>query len=233
MINFAICDDDIKYIEQVSNIIEKSIINTDFTIRTYTSGNSILEDDFSIDVLFIDIEMPGKNGIDTVKELQKKNSSLIVFFQTSYNNYITDIFRVGTFQYIQKPIDEENLKIDLKRAIDLYFQNHYKLSFKSENKLYILDIDDILYLEVIVKDVFIHTKNATYKTIGRLYEYEQILIKYGFIKSHKSYLVNVKYIYEIDCNMIKFNDKSDNIPISRKYKEEVIKSLNKYLLKLY
>lgn len=233
MINFAICDDDIKYIEQVSNIIEKSNINTEYTIRTYTSGNSILDDDYSIDILFIDIEMPGKNGIDTVRELQKRNSSLIVFFQTSYNNYITDIFRVGTFQYIQKPINEENLKIDLKRAIDLYFQNHYKLSIKSENKLYKLDINDILYLEVIVKDIFIHTKNATYKTIGRLYEYEQTLIKYGFIKSHKSYLVNIKYIYEINNNMIKFNDKSDNIPISRKYKEEVIKSLNKYLLKLH
>lgn len=233
MINFAICDDDIKYIDQVSNIIEKSNINTEYTIRTYTSGNSILDDDYSIDILFIDIEMPGKNGIDTVKELQKKNSSLIVFFQTSYSNYIIDIFRVGTFQYIQKPIDEGNLKIDLKRAIVLYFQNHYKLSFKSENKLYILDINDILYLEVIVKDIFIHTKNTTYKTTGRLYEYEQALKKYGFIKSHKSYLVNIKYIHEINNNMIKFNDKSDNIPISRKYKEEVIKSLNKYLLKLY
>lgn len=75
MINFAICDDDIKYIEQVSNIIEKSNINTEYTIRTYTSGNSILDDDYSIDILFIDIEMPGKNGIDTVRELQKRNSS--------------------------------------------------------------------------------------------------------------------------------------------------------------
>lgn len=81
MINFAICDDDIKYIDQVSNIIEKSNINTEYTIRTYTSGNSILDDDYSIDILFMDIEMPGKNGIDTVKELQKKNSSLIVFFK--------------------------------------------------------------------------------------------------------------------------------------------------------
>ena len=97
--------------------------------------------------------MPGLNGIETIRKLRVINPSIIVFILTNYTNYMTDVFRVGTFQFLKKPLRVDDLKYDLLRAVELYKHEHYKIKIKENDNIRLIDISKIRYLEVYQKEL--------------------------------------------------------------------------------
>ena len=77
------------------------------TLLSFFDAEKLLNFTEKPDILFLDIEMNGINGIETGKIIKQKNPNCIIFFVTSHNNYITDIFRLDSFQFLQKPINHE------------------------------------------------------------------------------------------------------------------------------
>lgn len=102
MLNIAICDDEIDYVNSTADAVMKILSDYEVDISTYTSGIDLINNSTKrIDILFIDIEMPSLNGIETIRKLRVINPSIIVFILTNYTNYMTDVFRVGTFQFLK------------------------------------------------------------------------------------------------------------------------------------
>ena len=139
MLNIAICDDEIDYVNSTADAVMKILSDYEVDISTYTSGIDLINNSTKrIDILFIDIEMPGLNGIETIRKLRVINPSIIVFILTNYTNYMTDVFRVGTFQFLKKPLRVDDLKYDLLRAVELYKHEHYKIKIKENDNIGLL-----------------------------------------------------------------------------------------------
>ena len=230
MLNIAICDDEEKYVLQTKEAVINILKDFEFVISTYTSGLDIISDSKRIDILFIDIEMPGLNGIETIKKLREINPSIIVFILTNYTNYMTDVFRVGTFQFLKKPLNEDDLKYDLLRAIDVYKREHFQIKIKENDNIRVIDISKIRYLEVYQKELKFRLLKEEVITRGRMSEYGELLQMYGFAKTHKSFLINMAYIKRIGQNEIELEGVVEKIPLSRNYKEALLSSFNKYLM---
>lgn len=117
----AICDDERKICQLLQNKIEKYYFSQDlpFNIYIYEDGNSLLESNLNkIDVLFLDIDMPGKNGMEIAHELRNYNKDLLIVFLTAYSEYVFESFKVDTFRYLLKPLDDQELVEVLDAALD-------------------------------------------------------------------------------------------------------------------
>lgn len=231
MLNIAICDDEIDYVNSTADAVMKILSDYEVDISTYTSGIDLINNSTKrIDILFIDIEMPGLNGIETIRKLRVINPSIIVFILTNYTNYMTDVFRVGTFQFLKKPLRVDDLKYDLLRAVVLYKHEHYKIKIKENDNIRLIDISKIRYLEVYQKELKFRLLKEEIIIRGKIAEYEEILQMYGFAKNHKSFLINMAYIKRIGQNELELEGVNELIPLSRNYKDTLLSAFNKYLM---
>ena len=130
-----ICDDDVLIIEQ----LQKYIINFFENIGVkcpelvcFSDGESLLSDKGEKDILFLDIEMPGMNGIYVGNELKRANNNIIIFIVTSYSEYLDEAMRFHVFRYLSKPFDKQRFFRNMKEAVDLYNTITVKIPFPAK-----------------------------------------------------------------------------------------------------
>ncbi len=228
MISIAVIDDEQSCIDEVVKLLQKYFPqDLEFEIFQFLSGTDFLLNEKGYDIIFMDIEMEKISGVTTIQKFKIDYPNAIVFFVTSHNNYIAEIFRLGTFQFLQKPINEEDFKIDINRAVKLYKENHHKIEIKENGAIIELNIMDILYIEVYQKKIKIHTEKKKFEHNGSIYYYENKLSGYGFAKSHKSYLINMQKIQSIKRDKVTLNN-LEEVPLSRNYKQIFLNNYNKY-----
>lgn len=231
MLNIAICDDEECYLNELSILInENTLSDVQYTLNTYKSGEELLKgiEKDKVDILFLDIEMNGINGIETGKIIKQNNPNCIIFFVTSHNNYITDIFRLDSFQFLQKPINKEDFKYDYDRAITKYKNDHIYLEVKVNGRTRNILLGEIKFIEVASREIKIHLKNEVVIHNGKFSLYEEKLKAFNFSKTHKSYLVNLTQIEAIENDRVYLRGIGDYIPISRNYKNDFLNEYHKY-----
>lgn len=179
-----------------------------------------------IDLLFIDIQMPDLSGLDLVHKLQYKPA---VIFTTAYDQYALEGFKADAIDYLLKPVDyPEFLKAAEKarkwiaardKVISVKSDKEF-LFIKSEYKIIRIDLKTIKYIEGMSEYVRIHRENAkSVMTLMSLKSLEDQLPEDQFMRIHKSYIVNLKKISEIESNIIVCVD-GFTIPVSRLYKDK-------------
>lgn len=197
----AICDDENIFTEQLYNLIigylkNKGITNSEINI--YHSGDELLNDTAKIDLVFLDIEMPGVDGIYTGRELYKKNKNVIVIIITSFSEYLDDAMRFNVFRYLNKPVDKARLFRNLDDAIHVYNHRSKELIFEINNTNYLLTTNEIIMVETCDR----RTKIIT--TLGELISTDSIQIwseklNYPcFYQPHRSCIINFDYV--CSCN---------------------------------
>lgn len=229
MINIAVCDDEKSYLKKIKNLIITTLTDSVvYKIDLYISGEDLLEHKGVIDILFLDIEMPGISGIEAGKIIKQQNPNCIFFFITSHNNYLTEIFRLDSFQFLKKPINESDFKFDLNRAISKYKNEHIYIEISNNGIINNILIKDIKYIEIITRQIIIHLTDKTIIHTGKFSDYEEKLISYNFIKTHKSYIVNLNYIETILKDRVIISGVDECIPISRYNKKNFLKKYHEY-----
>ena len=179
----------------------------------------------SIDLMFLDIQMPDLTGIDFLKSLKKKP---VVIFTTAYPEYALDGYSLGVIDYLLKPISFERFFQSVNKAIDQINllkrkQNDEKATFimiKSEHRIHKVNFENILYIEGLKEYVTFHLKEGkriiTLKSLKSLEE----LLPNNFMRIHRSYIVNKNEVISLYRNMIEIGDKK--IDIGKTFKEKVI-----------
>ena len=145
-----ICDDDLSITQSLSQIIKtyfnkKKVNNLD--IVTFNDGDSLLSDKSQKDIVFLDVEMPGFDGIYVGNELKKQNESVIIFIVTSYLEYLDAAMRFHVFRYLSKPIDKQRLFQNLDDALELYYSINQKIAVETKYGVTSVLTCDIVYVE--------------------------------------------------------------------------------------
>lgn len=118
-----ICDDEPLMIEKLQRYLQLYFDSNHLKspqFISYTSGESLLSDPYIKDIVFLDIEMSGMNGIYVGKELKKQNKNCIIFVVTSYSEYLDEAMRFHVFRYLSKPLDKQRLYRNFHDALVYY-----------------------------------------------------------------------------------------------------------------
>jgi len=196
-----------------------------------------LLENFPVDLMFVDINMPDLSGMEFVKTLE--NPPKIVFV-TAYSEYAVEGFRVDAADYLLKPISygdflkSANKVKSLFDAINLKAEkvnsNEDFLFIKSEYKILRINFDDIKYIEGMSEYIRIHLTNARpVMTLLSMKAIDEILPSGRFMRVHRSYIVNLSKISVIERNRIVFDGKV-YIPVSDQYKSSFQKYIDKSFL---
>jgi DNA-binding LytR/AlgR family response regulator len=177
--------------------------------------------DNETDVIFLDIQMPKVSGLEL---LQKLNVESLVILTTAFPQYALEGYELDIIDYLLKAKDYYQMKYMSTGSI-----NQSYIFIKSEKRIEKIELNDILYAESVGNYVSIYTENKKLLAYLTMKSLESQLPLNGFIKIHQSYLVNCSKIDAIEGNEIKVGSKS--LPISRNYKDQVMKIVNQRLLK--
>lgn len=207
----------------------------------------------SFELVFLDIQIPGKSGIEIARILSKRPNAPYIIFTTAYDEYAVEAFRLAAIDYLLKPISDQQLEESLKRAkneiinsnnfkqrLTNLFQNLNDSKPKQElNKIAVmakdyylmLDFKDIYYFSTKEKRVWAHCYQKSYRTQFQLKELEKVLSN-QFFRIHKSYIVNLKHIKAVipwfkGKYQVLMEDCSEHkIPVSRSKVDQINKLLN-------
>ena len=225
----AVCDDEKEVRELLAEKIRR--IYPDADIVFYQSGRELLEGKGKPDILFLDIQMPGKNGMEAAREFRKKNKKTALIFVTAIEEYVFQAFDVGAFHYLVKPFTDEKFASVLKSAVDWYKEQereHFAGNQKAEEKSILVKagsvhtkvmINDIVYAEVFNRKITIHTMERDIEYYGKMSELEKQTGE-DFFRSHRAYLVHFKYIVRYNSSTI-YLEKGTALMSKVKYKEFV------------
>jgi len=196
-------------------------------------------------IIFLDIRMPHVSGFEVLESIPNKNFKII--FTTAYDEYAIKAIRFSAFDYLLKPIDVEELifaidrivrhdETEMERGLLINVMYNLKTRSNSEFRLalptregvHYLYPQDIIRCEALGNYTRFHTSDSRLFLISRtLREYDELLSPYGFIRTHKTHLVNKTYISFIDHDGFIILRDATRIEVSRRRKEEVMAMLKK------
>lgn len=199
MYRIVICEDDITQIAFLRECILKSLegISSQIELFEFNSGEELLETNLEgIDIFFLDIKMLQLTGMDVAKIIRETNDTSEIIFITSIVDYIQEGYKVRAYRYLLKPIDFGDLNESILSCIsDIIKKRENFMLIENKGIINKILINSIMYIEVRKKVLTIHTKNDTYYTKNSMDKIELELEKYNFFRCHKSYLINLEYIY--------------------------------------
>ena len=209
IMRIAICDDDILIIEQLKCYIKTFFESKNIKcpeIISFSSGESLLADKEDKDILFLDIEMSGINGIYVGNELKKANDRIIIFIVTSYPEYLDEAMRFHVFRYLSKPLDKLRFFRNMKDAVDLYNTITVKVPIETKQGIHTLLASSIIMVEAQGRSVIVHTTLHDFESVHNMQYWLELLPKNCFFQTHRSFIVNFEHISDFDHSLVHLVD---------------------------
>lgn len=219
MIRIAICDDEKifidSYIKLINNI--KKEYKYDIEIYTFESGEDLIKytviNEIIFDLVFLDIIMEGLSGVETAKKLKQMHQAIQIVFLTSSKEYALDGYEIRVFNYIIKNSDQSEFKI-YEAIKHCYSKSNEYIIIKNRSSIEKIEISKIVYIESDKRKIIVNTVDSKYEIYEKLDNMYEKLEKFDFVKTHRSYIVNIHYIKKIDTKVI-ITTKGDTILLSR------------------
>ena len=228
MIKIAICDDNLITLNHTKKIIE-NYKEKDFEINTYKSGEELIESNKRFNIIFLDIDMDGIDGIETAKRIRVYDKQVKIIYVTNYTDYTSSAFSVHAFAYLVKPVKEKDLNEQLNEVLSYMKEEKEELmEFVTNEGLIRVDLNKIYYFEYQSRKVLMKTNDKTYILKERISDVSTKMKEYGFEMPHKSFVVNLYNVKSVKGYDIYIMDESI-IPLSQKKSSEFRNALNIYL----
>lgn len=219
----AICDDEKIQLSITKTSVENAYNSLDLIVDTYTSGVDLLSavDAANYDLIILDIEMPGLNGIETAKKLRKIEDKTAIVFLTSHVEYALEGYEVNALRYLTKPANTEKLSEIITYLLEQKKKDKRILLRNSED-VEMVCVADIYYMEAQDQMIRVVTDKGEYRNRYNLGDYETELSAYGFFRIHRGYLINLGHVLRLAGRELVMEDGA-SLPISRT-KEAALKN---------
>lgn len=228
MQQIGICDDEKTILEEISEKLE-SLCHFEYEIKKYEDGESLLADSRRqlFDVLFLDIDMPGLNGMELAERIREDNQYVKIIFVTNKDNLVYKTLKYAPFRYIRKSHLDEEFPETAEALQKALTESNITMVFSAKDREICKKLRDVIYVEVLNHTMTVHVHDGDFQTTRTLDSFEKETAHLGFIRVHNSYLVNYRYISEIKGLNAVLNT-GNSIPISRKRIKDVKLQLQKF-----
>ncbi len=197
MISVLICDDDRTISSQISALLDTyaKARRIDFQIAEFNDPQEAFQSETPCDLAFIDIEMPGIDGLTLAARVREKNPDALVLIVTAYERYLDDAMDLHVFRYLSKPIDKERFYHSLTLALREYQNIRREVVIECRGETLRVPTREIVYLAIAGRKTLIRTVQAEYRCADPLRVWEERIHEpQNFAFSHHSYLVNLRYV---------------------------------------
>lgn len=231
MIKIAVCEDDNTDRQIIKEYIEQYVKerNYKYCLRLFESAEDFLESKFFPDLLFLDILMNEKDGIQLGREIKNSENNIILIYTTNLKEKMVTAFnQIHSFGFLLKPIEKNQIDKMLDDAIIELEKHMYvqTVTFESENNTLInLSVMDIFYFEYYRRKIKIVTKDGVYICKNeKITAIADKMEPYGFIMSHQSFVVNLYYVDKITSQTLIMKN-GDTVYLAQKRASAVRKKL--------
>ena len=201
--NIAVVDDE----KEVRYYLKKQIMEqkADHSIYLYAAGEEFLSSEENFDIVFLDIQMKGIDGIETARVLRKQHKDMILIFITGRKEYVFQAFDVEAFHYLVKPFDDDKFASVLQTAVNRRLEKSVNaaasLVITRGGEHITVNPQEIIYAEVFDRKIILHTLQDEIEYYGKMKELEK-KVGEDFYRPHRAYLVNMNYIRKYDATAI-------------------------------
>lgn len=231
MIHVAIVEDEKISANILQKYIQRYIENSkiDIKFKHFENAESFLGDSQPYDLVFMDIELPGLNGMDAAFKLRKINSHIIIIFVTNTAQFAVSGYSVNALDYIVKPMQYSKFSQKMGKVLDIMDSSqNVEIVVSQPTGLVFLYSSEIQYIEVDGHKIQYHTKNKIVTGYGTLSNLEEKLKTVNFMRCKSCYLLNPKYIQTVNgLNVIMRN--GDRLKISQPKRKRFMSELSDWL----
>ncbi len=230
MLNFVLCDDNFNAIEKLSKMLNSILISHNLKGQiTYstTNPNDLLKfvKNNPTDVLLLDIDLKSStSGLQIAEKIRAVDKDIYIIFVTGHFEFGMVAYRYKTFDFLQKPLTKERFEETILRLYSDIFGNKTDY-IKLDNDKTVIKENTIRFIKKDGMKVIFHTDTRDYETYSSFSKISDML-PYNFVRCHKSYIVNIDKITDIDMNdNLVFFNKTDKCYIGPKYKNNLMEVL--------
>ncbi len=229
MFRVGICDDDAMFIQYIKRLFCE--LYEEITFCEYLSGEELIEKldkNQPLDLLILDILMPGMDGNKTAKEFRKQCPNTLLVFCSGVCTPTTESFETTPYRFWLKEYTEEKMKLEIQAVLKKMQENQKESPFilvKKGNQMVKISANQVYYVAIAKKGTVFYCgdEKETYTSTSKLAEVYGRLKEFGFVYAHNSYIVNLQYVKVVSLKELEF-DNGKQLTISRSRAKEFRKA---------
>lgn len=200
MINIAVCDDEIFYLNTVNNILEKNFTDNQLNISSFNcieDFKKVFDSDSSVfDIIITDIELKDANGIEFAEYIRNKNEKVRIIFISNYINYATEVYNTDHTYFVLKTNAETRLPDAVNKAlIQLDKINEDFITIETLTyETVVIKVSEIIYIERLLRETIIYTLSGKETTHLNIDKINRKINKNTMARIHRSYMINMRHV---------------------------------------
>lgn len=230
MVKIAVVDDESAAVNLLEGYLNQYADEngTIMKLKRFPNADEFLKaDTHAFDIVFMDIDMPGSNGINASRELRKINKSIVLLFVTNLAQYAIAGYEVDALDYVLKPINYFSFKLKIQKALETVRRvQGTLLTINSDHGQQLVRDSEVFYIEIQGHTLIYHTLHGDLAETGTLKQVESQLKESGFYRCNYCYLVNLRHVGFLDGNIVTIGQYK--LQISRNRRKEFLQQLTQF-----
>ena len=227
MLQIALCDDDKKDLERISEIVSKTLFDVeDIQIRSYDSGKALIdaleENPGSVDLLLLDIGMEPVDGMEAASYIRDHKLDMDIIFITKSTEHVYRGYQFRAYAYILKERIEQDIPTELLRYLEELSLSEAYLNITISGELHRIPVSSIRYIESDGRKLILHRNEDEISFYSKMTDIEEDMTKQGFLRIHQSYMVAKKEVCSVRKDTVVLKD--TELPVSRRYADQTKKA---------
>lgn len=234
MINIAICDDDNEMVQSLKSSISKYSTShaIEFEVHTFSCGEKLLESKLDFDLVFLDIEMGGIDGIKTAQLFREIDRRARIVYVTNHSELALQSYAVHPFDFVVKPFVQERIFSvldDLTRYLSENAAKDTVIQLKGEDGPLLLSLKNIYVFEYTGnRRITVYTDSEQYQIKGSLSDIFSLINSESFVSPHKSFIVNMEHIDKLN-NFTLYTTNGIEVPVAQKKLKEFHNEFSRFI----